>query len=77
MQKKWRRAGPTKGLTKRADQLSYYGYWLIERSLVVAANRRVMAHGVRADGVVRDAGAGGAGGGGPALQLAHRAHARR
>lgn len=43
---------------------------------VVSANRRVMAHGVRADGVVRDAGAGRAGGGGPAVQLAHRAHTR-
>ncbi|RVE44345.1 hypothetical protein evm_011007 [Chilo suppressalis] len=43
----------------------------------VVGKRRVMAHGVRADGVVRGASAGGAGGGRPAVQLTHRAHTRR
>lgn len=45
----------------------------------VAANRRVMAHGLLADGVVlvRGAGARVAGRRRPALQLPHRAHARR
>lgn len=47
--------------------------------MFVAANCRVMAHGVLADGVVlvRGAAARDAGRRRPAVQLAHRAHTRR